>query len=134
MLMAKLGAAAGMAPPAPLPSMYGPGAGAQAVPAIGGLPSTCIVMRNMFNLEEETQPNWDNDIKEDVLEECSKYGKVNHAYVETKIPGGFVYLRFAAVEAAAEAARNLNGRWFAGKMITVSYINPAEYQAKFFSS
>lgn len=127
MLMAKLGAAAGMAPPAPVPSTAG-----NVVPAIGGLPSTCIVIKNMFVLEQETETNWENDIKEDVMEECSKYGKVNHVHIENKIPGGFVYLRFAAVEAASEAARNLNGRFFAGKMITVSYVNPAEYQAKFF--
>ena len=132
MLMAKLGAAAGLAPPIQPVSAYGPGAGGSGVPPVGGLPSTCIMIKNMFVLEEETEPNWENDIKEDVMEECGKYGKVNHAYVESKIPGGFVYLRFAAVEAASEAARNLNGRFFAGKMITVSFVNPAEYQAKFF--
>lgn len=140
MLMAKLGAAAGLAPPAAVASIYGagtvapPGAARNpgvVAPPVGGLPSTCIVIKNMFVLEQETQPGWEDDIKEDVSEECRKHGKVNHCYIENKIPGGFVYLRFAAVEAASEAAQSLNGRWFAGRMITVSFVNPAEYQAKF---
>jgi RNA-binding protein 39 len=150
MLMAKLGAAAGIAPaPAALPggqaSIYGPGPalvpgvplvgapGAGVVPPVGGYPSTCILVKNMFVLEEETEPGWENDIKEDVTEECSKYGKVNHCFVENRVPGGHVYVRFAAVEAASDAAKHLNGRWFAGKLITVSFLNPAEYQAKFSS-
>jgi RNA-binding protein 39 len=133
MLMAKLGAAAGMAPPPPAaPSPYGPGVSAQVViPPVGGLPSTCIMIKNMFSLEEETEPDWESEIKEEVVEECSKSGKITHSYVENKVPGGFVYLRFAAMEAAADAARTLNGRFFAGKMITVSFMNPSEYQAKF---
>ena len=130
MLMAKLGAAAGMAPPTAAVNPYGPG-GARAAPPIGGLPSACILIKNMFVLENETEPNWNKDIEEDVVEECSKYGKVVHAHVDTQTPGGYVYLRFAAVEAASEAAKNLNGRFFSGNMITVAYVNPAEYQAKF---
>jgi RNA-binding protein 39 len=133
MLMAKLGAAAGMAPPAAaVKALYG-GASAPVVPQIGGNPSACIVIKNMFVLEQETNPGWEEEIKEDVSEECKKYGKVNHCYVENRIPGGFVYLRFAAMEAASDAAKSLNGRFFAGKMITVSFMNPAEYQAKFSS-
>lgn len=129
MLMAKLGAAAGIAPPQPVPTnIYGPGS---AAPPIGGVPSSCIMIKNMFVLEQETEPNWEDDIKDDVIEECHKYGKTNHCYIENKIPGGFVYVRFTSFEAAAEAAKSLNGRWFAGRMITVSYLNPAEYQAKF---
>ena len=137
MLMAKLGAAAGMAPPVHAPSAstsyYGPSTAAPVpTPPVGGLPSACIMIKNMFNLEEETEDDWETDIKESVIEECSKCGKINHAFVENKIPGGFVYLRFSAVEAASEAARMLNGRFFAGKTITVSFMNPSEYQAKFF--
>ncbi len=30
----------------------------------------------------ETEPDWDLDIKEDVQEECSKYGPVKHIYVD----------------------------------------------------
>lgn len=35
---------------------------------------------------------------------------------------GFVYLRFDNTESAASAQRALHGRWFAGKMITATFM------------
>lgn len=35
---------------------------------------------------------------------------------------GFVYLRFENVQSAASAQRSLHGRWFAGKMITATFM------------
>lgn len=35
---------------------------------------------------------------------------------------GFVYLRFENAQAAMGAQRALHGRWFAGKMITATYM------------
>ena len=30
----------------------------------------------------ETEPDWDKEIADDVKEECSKFGAVNHVYVD----------------------------------------------------
>ena len=70
-------------------------------------------------------------LQEDVEEECSKYGAVLHCYVEAKAPGGFVYMMFAQVAAAVQAATALNGRWFAGRGITVEYVQPEMYKSQF---
>lgn len=35
---------------------------------------------------------------------------------------GFVYLRFEAIQASMNARQALHGRWFAGKMITATYM------------
>lgn len=35
---------------------------------------------------------------------------------------GFVYLRFEGTQSAIGAQRALHGRWFAGKMITASFM------------
>jgi RNA-binding protein 39 len=35
---------------------------------------------------------------------------------------GFVYLRFENTESAISAQQALHGRWFAGKMITASFM------------
>ena len=35
---------------------------------------------------------------------------------------GFVYLRFESTQSAISAQRALHGRWFAGKMITASFM------------
>ena len=44
---------------------------------------------------------------------------------------GLVYLKFEAVAGGAAALNALNGRWFAGKMITAEFYNEAQYNAKF---
>lgn len=95
-----------------------------------GTPSKCLLLKNMFDPTTETEPDFDLDIKEDVEEECSKYGRVKHIYVD-KNSAGFVYLMFETVEAASAAQRAMHMRWFARKMISAIYMQPQEYEAKF---
>lgn len=143
MLMAKLGQAAGIQMPA-VPAAAAhlminnanttvQTPGTTKAPPIGGVASICFVIRNMFDLEEERKnpAGWGDEIKEDVLDECAKYGRIDHCHVETKKSGGLVYLMFSSLNAAAQAAANLNGRWFAGKMITVSYMSTHDYKEMF---
>ncbi|XP_012449517.1 uncharacterized protein LOC105772656 [Gossypium raimondii] len=98
-----------------------------------GSPSECLLLKNMFDPTLETEPEFDLDIKEDVQEECSKFGKLKHIHVD-RDSAGFVYLRFEDAQGAINAQRNLHGRWFAGKMITATYMVPQTYEAKFPSS
>ncbi|KAK2665613.1 hypothetical protein Ddye_004187 [Dipteronia dyeriana] len=95
-----------------------------------GIPSECVLLKNMFDPTNETYEDFDMDIKEDVEGECSKFGKVKHIYVE-KNSAGFVYLRFENAQSAASAQHALHGRWFAGKMITATFMVPETYEAKF---
>lgn len=44
---------------------------------------------------------------------------------------GHVYLRFETIAAAMSAQRALHGRWFAGKMITTTYMTAPAYENKF---
>ncbi|GJV98100.1 RNA-binding protein 39 isoform X2 [Tanacetum coccineum] len=109
----------------PLPAMTG---AALAVPPVTvpsaesvGVPSECLLLNNMFDPELEDEPDFDLDIKDDVQSESSKYGKLRHIYVE-KNSAGFVYLRFENAQSAVAAQRALHGRWFAGKMITATFM------------
>ena len=143
MLMAKLGQAAGIQVPSanmqPLdanPMMYGlpgiiapPPSAAPAIPAIAGVPSACFMIRNMFDASEEGEDDWDVAIKEDVSEECSKYGTVEHCHVEKRKPGGIVFLQFNSLNASFQAANSLNGRFFGGRMLTVTFLDPALFFA-----
>ncbi|TKY73880.1 RNA-binding protein 39 [Spatholobus suberectus] len=95
-----------------------------------GNPSECLLLKNMFDPNTETEPDFDLDIKEDVEEECSKYGRVKHIYVD-KRSAGFVYLQFETVEAASAAQRAMHTRWFAGRMISAVFMQPQIYEAKF---
>ncbi|XP_020212542.1 RNA-binding protein 39 [Cajanus cajan] len=95
-----------------------------------GNPTECLLLKNMFDPNTETEPDFDLDIKEDVEEECSKYGRVKHIYVD-KRSAGFVYLQFETVEAASAAQRAMHTRWFAGRMISAIFMQPQIYEAKF---
>ena len=44
--------------------------------------SRCVHLKNMFKPEDETEPDWDKDLAEDVKGECEgKYGKVERIKV-----------------------------------------------------
>ncbi|ONH92302.1 hypothetical protein PRUPE_8G167600, partial [Prunus persica] len=114
-----LGAAAVISPLVPpitaVPGIAGLGvAGLQiptsALPSIDtiGVPSECLLLKNMFNPAVETEPNFDLDIKEDVQEECSKYRNLRHIFVD-KNTAGHVYLRFENTQAAINARHVLHG-------------------------
>ncbi|KAH1035513.1 hypothetical protein GYH30_055476 [Glycine max] len=95
-----------------------------------GVASECLMLKNMFDPIDEIEPDFDLDIKEDVEAECSKLGTLKHIYVDKK-SAGFVYLRFEDTQSAISAQQALHGRWFAGKMITASFMVPQSYEDKF---
>jgi RNA-binding protein 39 len=117
--------------PQAIPTAMMPGAlqpAAQAVPPVAGTPSTCILICNMFDPATESGENWDEEIREDVLEECSKHGQVEHIKVEKVRPGGLVFVRFSAIGAASKAANTLNGRFFAGRTIISTFLELGIYE------
>ena len=84
------------------------------------IPTQCLLLKNMFRPEEETEPEWWVDIAEDVREECGKHGEVSHVFVDRESEG-FVYLKFATTEGAEGAKRALHGRWFAGRTVGAEF-------------
>ncbi|KAL7423463.1 Phosphatidylinositol-3-phosphatase SAC1 [Cryptotrichosporon argae] len=92
-------------------------------------PSPYIVVGNMFNPEEETERNWDLDLAEDVKGECErKYGKVDRIKVD-KMSAGEVYIEFSSLDGSDRALKGLNGRFFGGRQLTVTYISEALFKA-----
>ncbi|KAL9459338.1 hypothetical protein AB3S75_002688 [Citrus x aurantiifolia] len=97
-------------PAVPVPAVTAPVIPNMAAEFIGS-PSECLLLKNMFDPAMEMDPDFDLEIQGDVEEECSKYGRVKHIYVD-KRSAGFVYLRFESTEAAASAQRAMHMRWF----------------------
>ncbi|EPQ32028.1 uncharacterized protein PFL1_00226 [Pseudozyma flocculosa PF-1] len=92
--------------------------------------STSLLLKNMFNPEEETERDWDLELAEDVKEECqSKYGPVTAIHVE-KESAGEIYITFADTDSSTKAMVGLNGRWFGGKPISAQYIPDAFVKAR----
>ncbi|CDH60257.1 splicing factor cc1-like protein [Lichtheimia corymbifera JMRC:FSU:9682] len=92
--------------------------------------SRTIMLNNMFNPAEETEPDWVKDLETDVKEECTKFGQVEHIHVNEDSLGE-VYLKFESVESAQNALEALDGRWFGGKQISAVFVPEAIYNAKF---
>ena len=70
----------------------------------------------MFDPSEETEPDWDKELSEDVKSECAKYGNVLHCSVDPDSKG-HVYVKFETVGMAHVALTSLQGRYFAGKQV-----------------
>ncbi|KAK0198350.1 hypothetical protein F5146DRAFT_1019244 [Armillaria mellea] len=88
-----------------------------------------VLLKNMFDPEEETDPNWDKELADEVKGECdSKYGKV-HAIKVEKESQGEIYVKFDVVDSARKAIQGLNGRWFGGKQVSANFISDAIMQA-----
>merc|ERR1711936_247967 len=60
----------------------------------------CFMLTNMFEPDSETEPGWDQEIRDDVIEECNKYGGVLHIYVDKSAPQGNVYVKCPTVNTA----------------------------------
>jgi RNA-binding protein 39 len=106
-----------------------------AVPQVAGVAaaptaSSCFMLSNMFDPTSESEPGWESEIREDVLEECSQAGAVLHIHVD-KLSQGNVYVKCSTPHVASAAFNRLNGRFFAGKQIVVQYIPEAAYHMKF---
>jgi len=94
-------------------------------------PSTCLMLRNMFDPAQETDPNFHLEVQEDVRDECiSKFGPLRHIFVD-KNSAGLVYVQFENMSDAMKAKQGLHGRWFAGHQVVVDYISEAVYYIRF---
>ncbi|KAJ6643080.1 RNA-binding protein 39, partial [Pseudolycoriella hygida] len=132
-LMFKLAEGAGLAVPqaaanallatAPQP----PPPPVQAAPSIA---TQCFLLSNMFDPATETNPNWDTEITDDVIEECKKHGGILHVYVD-KGSQGNVYVKCPSIATAVLACNSLHGRWFAGRVITAAYVPLVNYHSLF---
>ncbi|CAD7700816.1 unnamed protein product [Ostreobium quekettii] len=94
------------------------------------IPTQCLLIKNMFDPTQESEPDWDKEIGDDVRDECSKYGEVSHVHVDRNSKG-FVYLRFVTQEGAEAAQKALHGRWFAGRQIVAEYQFTQVYNSHF---
>jgi len=95
-------------------------------------PTHCFLLTNMFDLEEErTKPNWVEDIRDDVIEECTKYGGIVHIHIDQASPHGNIYIKCPSISIAMAAMASLNGRYFAGKLIQASFLSISSYNYQF---
>lgn len=87
--------------------------------------SRSVLLKNMFDPEEETERDWDRELADDVKGECEeKYGRVEAIKVERETQGE-IYVKFDTIESAKKAVQGLNARWFGGKQVSAVFISDA---------
>ena len=102
----------------PMSQLPNPANGSSGAPPIA---TTCFQLSNMFDPAQESGVGWDNEIRDDVIEECQRHGKVHHVYVDKQSQGN-VYVKCDTVETASKSVSALHGRYFSGNMITAAYV------------
>jgi len=93
--------------------------------------SPCILLKNMFDPSKETDPDFDLDIREDVMDEVGKYGQLRHIYVDKTSKEGRVYLKFSESKGAKTTMKALNNRWFGQNQIQGTLIPLQQYNTQF---
>eukprot|EP00054_Salpingoeca_dolichothecata_P016623 m.97809 g.97809 ORF g.97809 m.97809 type:complete len:320 (+) comp22066_c1_seq3:1603-2562(+) len=116
--------------PLTLPVAAAPKPSTARLPIPDGMPSRFLLLKNLFDPSKETDPHWDADIRDEVLEEAITHGPVVHIFVD-KNSQGYVYLKFQDSPDAVTACRAMHGRLFAGLMVTADYLTAKEYHEKF---
>lgn len=87
-----------------------------------------ILVRNMFDKDEETEEGWEEDIKMDFEEESSKHGKILSVKVMSKEVGGKIFASFETIDAAKACAENLAGRWFDKRQLQIEFVSDDIFQ------
>ncbi|KAG0451978.1 hypothetical protein HPP92_025911 [Vanilla planifolia] len=140
LLMQKLdrtGTATSIAGTLGVPGINGTAAIQQTLPlAINGVPAVpatfppCLPILWQSPLESQTDPDFDLDIKEEVQEECTKFGPLKHIYVDKHNSAGCVYLRFETIAAASICQKAMHLRWFARRSLSATFMRSQDYDAK----
>lgn len=89
--------------------------------------TTCFMLTNMFDPSSETNSDWESEIKDDVIDECTAHGGAVHVHVDKTAPQGNVYVKVLNPTTASLAVNALHGRMFAGRVITAAYIPEENY-------
>lgn len=100
-------------------------------PSIPSIATQCFMLSNMFDPNKECEKGWDDDIRDDVLDECNRHGGALHIYVDKNSEQGNVYVKCPNVAVAHKSVSALHGRWFSGKVITANYVPVDSYHNLF---
>ena len=71
----------------------------QQLATVTAVSTQCFMLSNMFDpaTEASHNPAWAQEIRDDVIEECNKFGGVVHIYVDEKSSDGNVYVKCSTI-------------------------------------
>ncbi|GJQ11646.1 hypothetical protein GpartN1_g3437.t1 [Galdieria partita] len=91
-----------------------------------------VILKNVFDPKEAiSDQNYYNDIREDILEECTKLGEIEKLTVFERNPEGVVAVRFRSPAAAESCIELMSGRWYGGRQLEAEfYDGKTDYRYK----
>jgi len=75
----------------------------------------------MFNPSEELESGWVDEVRQEVTEECSKFGAVTSCLVDAN-SNGHVYVIFSEIPGAQRAQAALHNRRFSGRRVVAEFL------------
>jgi len=119
--------------PADISSNQGPPAGEVKVTKV-------LCLKNMLTEDELKDDEEFGEIKEEMMEECGKHGKITSMEIPrpasdgTEVAGlSNVYVEYEEESSASTALSVLQGRSFGGNVVECSYFDVEKYEKKDFS-
>ncbi len=89
-----------------------------------------VVLKNMFTLQElDEDPALLLDLKEDVRQECERFGPVTNVVLYDHLEEGVMTVKFEIQESAVRCVQKMNGRYFGGKTVQ-AYIHDGREKFK----
>eukprot|EP00191_Tetraselmis_sp_GSL018_P003946 CAMPEP_0177602772 /NCGR_PEP_ID=MMETSP0419_2-20121207/15085_1 /TAXON_ID=582737 /ORGANISM="Tetraselmis sp., Strain GSL018" /LENGTH=319 /DNA_ID=CAMNT_0019096355 /DNA_START=276 /DNA_END=1236 /DNA_ORIENTATION=+ len=96
-----------------------------------GNPDDVVLLRNMVGPGEV-----DEQLEDEVAEECSKYGQVNRVIIFEVTEPGFpaseavrIFVEFDRKESATKALVDLEGRFFGGRVVRATFFSEDRFRA-----
>ncbi|GJD08974.1 HIV Tat-specific factor 1 [Galdieria sulphuraria] len=91
-----------------------------------------VILKKVFEPKEAlTDPHYYEDIRKDMLEECSKLGEIEKLTVFERNPEGVVAVRFRSPAAAESCIELMTGRWYGGRQLEAEfYDGKTDYRYK----
>ncbi|TMW63484.1 hypothetical protein Poli38472_002425 [Pythium oligandrum] len=86
-----------------------------------------VVIKHMFTPEEILDDTYEEELRQDIEEECTKIGEVTKVTLFAKHVDGVVVIKFASGGSAAKCVDVMNGRFFAGRKLECHFWDGADY-------
>jgi hypothetical protein len=103
---------------------------------VSSVPTSILLLTNIINLSEidfATDPKFFYQIREEVKEECGKYGVVENVLVESSAEGN-IWVKYVQLKDAKVACEKLNNRNFNGRQILSSFAKEDSYLRRMVAS
>ena len=100
--------------------------------SLSHIPTTSLLLTNMWEkgeLDLEKNPNFFDDVHDDVLNEAQKIGKIEKIQLERGSDNGNVWIKFCDVNDAKKAQALMHNRLFSGKKIKAEFVTEASLRA-----